>query len=416
MDKALIMMAIEDLSDFQLNENIEELKNLALACEMETVDVVTQNIKKKSNAFYIGKGKVEELKNAAEAQEADLVIFNIGLTPSQIRNLEEEIGVEIVDKNMLVLEIFSRRAVTPISKAQVEIAQLKYVFPRMIGSYAHLGRQGGASGTKNKGLGETKLELDRRNVGQRIRYLEKVLKENEKTREITRAQKTSGALPLVSLVGYTNAGKSSFMNMLLAQELDKHVFVKDMLFASLETYSRKITLENNRSFILNDTVGFINDLPHDLVPAFHATLEEIETSNMLIHLVDLSNPNYESHIETINDTLETLEIAETPILTVFNKIDLLDNVEPLVNTDTAYISIKENLGIEALIKRIEEILWQDEEEMEFLFPYSKMNLVEQVLSNYNIVESEHLDDGVYIKVNAKVHLKKMYSAYLVNGR
>lgn len=413
MDRAILMMAYENLDDFELNENIEELKNLALACEIEAQDVLTQNLKKKSNATYIGAGKVEEIKMALEAQDANLVVFNVGLSPSQIRNLEEFLEVDVVDKNMLVLEIFSRRASTPESKAQVEIAQLKYLFPRMIGSYKHLGRQVSGFGNRNKGLGETQLELDRRHVDRRIRTLTKVLKDYEKTRLTTRAQKASSYLPLVSLVGYTNAGKSSLMNLLLAQDEKRHVFVKDMLFASLETYSRKVDLGNNHEFILNDTVGFIKELPHDLIPAFHSTLEEIEASDLLLHVVDVSNPFYETHIKTIEKTLETLDTTDAPMLTVYNKIDLVEDLKPVINSEAAFISIHENLGIDALIKHIESILWAEEIVIEFKFPYNKMDLVEEILNVYPIVEKENLEDGVSLKIKAKPSLVKKYQQYQV---
>lgn len=415
MDKSILMVAFQNLTDFELEENIEEIKNLSLACDIETMDVLTQNLKKKTNHFYIGKGKVEEIKIAVAAQEANIVIFNVGLSPSQIKNLEEEIGCEIVDKNMLILEIFSRRAVTPESKAQVQIAQLKYLLPRMVGSYEHLGRQSGGSGTRNKGIGETKLEVDRRNVGQQIRALEKNLKEYEKTRNVTRSQKAKSDTPLVSLVGYTNAGKSSLMNAFLKDDVEKQVFVKDMLFASLETFSRKIDLGNNHSVILNDTVGFIKDLPHDLVPAFHSTLEEIKDSDLLIHLIDISNPFYKKHIETIDKTLDSLEIGDIPVLKVFNKIDLVENMEGNFGDYASFISIKENKGIDGLVKKIETMLWK-EEAMTLKFPYDKMNLVEQVLRRYNTVSQENLDDGVLIKLNAPDEVRKRYAEYLVDGR
>lgn len=415
MDKAILMMAFQDLSDFELNENIVELKNLAFACEIDTADVLTQNIKKKSNATYIGSGKVEELKTALDAQDADLVVFNVGLSPSQIRNLEETLQRDVVDKNMLVLEIFSKRAVTPESKAQVEIAQLKYLFPRMIGSYEHLGRQVSGFGTRNKGLGETQLELDRRNVDRRIQNLTRSLKEYEKTRKTTREQRTSSHLPLVSLVGYTNAGKSSLMNLLIQDdEQERHVFVKDMLFASLETFSRKIDLGNNHEFILNDTVGFIKELPHDLIPAFHSTLEEIESSKLLLHVVDVSNPFYETHIKTIEETLDTLDVSDIPVLTIYNKIDLVEDLEAHVNSEAAFISIKENKGIDLLIHEIETILWGNEEVIGFKFPYDKMDLVQQILDIYPMIKKENLDDGVYIEISADPAVRSQYKQYAVD--
>ncbi len=414
MDQALLMVAHNNENEFDLQETIEELENLAFACEIETMDVITQNLKKKTNATYIGSGKVEELKMAIEAQEASLVVFNVGLSPSQIRNLEEQLNCVVVDKNMLVLEIFSRRAETPEARAQVEIAQLKYVFPRMIGSYEHLGRQVSGFGNRNKGLGETQLELDRRNVDKRIRALKKSLEDYKKTRSTTRASKTRSELPIVSLLGYTNAGKSSLMNYLLKSEEDRKVFVKDMLFASLETYSRRVEVDGFHSFILNDTVGFIKDLPADLVPAFHATLEEIENSDLLLHVVDISNPFYETHMKTIEETLETLDVSDIPILTIYNKIDLVDSLDPLVNTDSAFISIKDNLGTEELENKIKAILWQDQEEIAFMIPYSDMAVLEKILNNNALITQENQENGVYLLVYGSKNLRKQYKAYAID--
>lgn len=414
MDQAILMVAHSNQTDFQLSETIEELENLALACEIETMDVMTQNLKHKTNATYIGSGKVEEIKMALEAQEANLVVFNVGLSPSQIRNLEEQLGVDVIDKNMLVLEIFSRRAETPESKAQVEIAQLKYVFPRMIGSYAHLGRQVSGFGNRNKGLGETQLELDRRNVDKRIRALNKSLIDYKRTRQITRASKTKSDLPLVSMLGYTNAGKSSLMNYLLKDEKERHVFVKDMLFASLETYSRRVHIAPNQSFILNDTVGFIQDLPADLVPAFHSTLEEIENSDLLLHVVDVSNPFYETHMKTIEETLETLNVSEIPMITIYNKIDRVEGMSAHTNDQSAFVSLKDKLGIEDLIELIISTLWQDHKTLCFKFPYSKMNLVDEILNNNVIITQENQEDGVYLVVNASENLIKRYKDFYLD--
>lgn len=412
MDQAILMVTHENSSEFELNENIEELKNLAMACEIETMEILTQKLKRKSITTYIGKGKVDEIKMAVEAQNANIVIFNVGLSPSQIRNLEEAIGCEVIDKNMLVLEIFSTRAVTPEAKAQVEIAQLKYVFPRMVGSYEHLGRQVSGFGNRNRGLGETKLELDRRNVLRRIQSLSKSLEEFKKTRQTNRVSKTQSHLPIVSLVGYTNAGKSSLMNALLKDQEDRKVFVKDMLFASLETYSRRVELDANHSFILNDTVGFIKDLPTELVPAFHATLEEIEGSDLLLHLVDVSNPFHQAHMKTISETLDTLDVASIPVLTLYNKIDLLDDVQSVFNSESGFISIKDNLGMDALKNTLLKILWKDEELLKFKIPYNKMHIVEILLRNHSSITQDNQDDGVYLELYGDSILKNKYVEFL----
>lgn len=407
MDKSILMIASnQTLSEFDMNQQIEEIKNLSAACEIETLDVLIQNIKTTSNAFYIGKGKVAELKEIVDAQEANIVVFNVGLSPSQIRNIEEILEVDVIDKNMLILEIFKRRAQTPESKAQVEIANLKYMFPRMRGSYEELGRQVSGFGNRNRGLGETKLELDRRSVEKQIQKLEKELDKYKRVRDTQRKQKLSQAVPLVALVGYTNAGKSSLMNVFQ----DKKVFVKDMLFASLETYARSVKIEPHYNFILHDTVGFIQDLPHNLINAFHSTLEEIEDADLIIHVIDRANINYEKQKEAVEATLNTLNISDIPIINVYNKVDLLDTM-PENGHDSLFISTVDLYGIEALKNRIIEILWKDFGYYTLKIPYAKMNLVQEVRNHMLVVDEYSEDTGMVLSVfveNAKLNPYREY--------
>lgn len=403
------MMALEQISEDELNENIEEIKNLSEACEIETVSVLTQNIKETSNATFIGKGKVEELKEQVEEHDANLVVFNVQLSPSQIRNLEASLEVDVIDKNMLILEIFKRRAKTPESKAQVEIAHLKYIFPRMIGSYESLGRQVSGFGNRNRGLGETKLELDRRTVDRRIQRLEKDLEKYQQSRQVTRKKRLENNLPLVALVGYTNAGKSSLMNVFQ----DNLVYVEDMLFASLETASRRVNFDDQLSFILHDTVGFIQNLPHHLVNAFHATLEEIRDADLLLHVIDRSNPHYEKQKLSVENTLKSMNVGNIPFINVYNKMDKVSEDLPQSNGDTSvYISTKTMDGIDILKENIKKMLWRDFERYTLKIPYDKMVIANEIIENLVVLKQEHMETGIVLEVYAKPDDLQKYALYI----
>lgn len=403
------MMAIEQINEAELNENIDEIKNLAEACEIETVDVLTQNIKVTSNATFIGKGKVEALGELVENKEANLVIFNVQLSPSQIRNLETALNVDVIDKNMLILEIFKRRAKTPESKAQVEIAHLKYMFPRMVGSYEALGRQVSGFGNRNRGLGETKLELDRRNVERRIQRLEKELEKYQQARQVTRKKRLENRIPLVALVGYTNAGKSSLMNVFQ----ENAVYVEDMLFASLETASRRVELDDKQSFIMHDTVGFIQNLPHHLINAFHATLEEIRDADLLLHVIDRANPHFEKQKDSVEKTLKSMNIGDIPVINVYNKIDKIDEGVPVSNGESSVnVSTKSLVGIDKLKENIKKMLWRDFQRYTLKIPYDKMVIANEIIENLVVLEQEHLDYGIRLEVYSSPALLQKYTHYI----
>lgn len=275
----------------------------------------------------MGSGKIDELKNLVEENNADIVIFNNELSASQVKNIEEEINCNVIDRTALILDIFANRAKTRESKLQVEVAKLQYELPRLVGSNEDLGRQSGGVGTKNRGAGETKLELDRRRIEDKIANLNKELEVLKNQREVQKSKRKKSNIPNVALVGYTNAGKSSVMNALVEKFIndeDKKVFEKNMLFATLETYVRNIKLDNNKSFLLSDTVGFVGDLPHSLVKAFRSTLEEVCDADLLLHVIDISNPNYENHINVTNETLNQIGADNIPVIYVYNKVDLME--------------------------------------------------------------------------------------------
>ena len=322
MEKALLV-GIEKNTTKETNYYIEELKNLCVANEIEVLEIITQNLKYPTNKYYIGSGKVEEIKSYIKALEPDLVIFDDELSPSQIRNLEEALEIKIIDRTLLILDIFAKRAKSRVSMLQVELAQSKYMLPRLIGYGKSLSRQ--KSGTGSKGPGEKKLELDRRILADNIHKINEELKVKQKERLIEKQNRKRQEIKLVSLCGYTNAGKSSLMNALIeasSKSEEKQVFEKDMLFATLETEVRKISLKNKQPFLLSDTVGFVSKLPHHLVEAFKSTLEELKDADLLLHVIDGSNNDYMKQVETTNEVLKSLELGDKPMIYVINKCDL----------------------------------------------------------------------------------------------
>ena len=307
-----VLVGVNLRNDLHFDYSIEELGNLAEALDVEVVGVVTQNLERINPSHYVGTGKIEEIKHFYEAADANLVIFDDELSPSQIRNLERDLECKVIDRTMLILDIFARRAKSKEAQMQVELAQLQYMLPRLVGLRDSLSRQGGGTGGgfKNRGAGETKLELDRRKIEDQIAKLHKELESVKEQRETQRKQRRKSEIPIVSIVGYTNAGKSTIMNQLLNkidQEDHKQVFEKDMLFATLETSVRQISLPDNKSFLLTDTVGFVSKLPHHLVKAFRSTLEEARDADLLLHVVDASNDENQYMMEITNNTLQAVE-------------------------------------------------------------------------------------------------------------
>lgn len=394
-----ILVGVDLNNDKNFDYSVEELKNLAEACSVEVADVLTQKLERINSAHYIGSGKVEEVAHLVAKNDANLVIFNDELSPSQIRNLEHELQCKVIDRTILILDIFASRAKTREAQLQVEVAQLKYMMPRLIGLNASLSRQAGGIGSK--GPGEKKLELDRRRIEEQIHKLNKELDALVLARQNQRKLRKKNATPVVALVGYTNAGKSTTMNALLNvsnAEADKSVFEKNMLFATLETSTRQIQLPDNKQFLLTDTVGFVSKLPHQLVKAFRSTLEEVTEADLLLHVVDLSHPEFQAQIEITNKVLDELGVKETPMVYVYNKADLVDNEFTPSTQEAVRISAKNLTNIDTLINSIKSHLFHHYVKETFLIPYDKGNIISYLNDHATVFETEYLDNGTLITV------------------
>lgn len=398
-----ILVGVHKQLDHHFEYEMEELQNLAEAIGIETAGVITQNLERIHAGMYVGTGKVDEIKGLYEMMDADLVIFNDELSPSQIRNLEAALECEVMDRTMLILAIFSRRAKTREAKMQVELAQHQYMLPRLVGLRASLSRQGGGTGGgfKNRGAGETKLELDRRKIEEQISRIKRELEVVKSQRDTQRKRRQKQGLPVVSLVGYTNAGKSTIMNQLMREtgrEEDKQVFEKDMLFATLETSVRQVKLEDQKQFLLTDTVGFVSKLPTHLIKAFRSTLEEARDADLLLHVVDVSNEEYRYMMDITSKTLEQIGVEDVPTLYVFNKSDLADRDYPVYKDDQLWISAKEGAGIPELVEQIKRRIFTDYQTVQLVIPFDQGDIVSYLNMHANVLETEYEETGTRMKV------------------
>lgn len=436
MEKAfLVGVNLNDGEDYLLS--LEELDALAQACDMEVVGIAEQTLPEVHKAYYIGTGKVDEVKEMAMDCGADVIIFDNSLSPMQLRNLQERLEKPVLDRSTLILDIFAGRARSREAKLQVEVARLQYMLPRLVGLHAALSRQGGGTGSlSNKGAGEKKLELDRRVLERRLTQLRRELKEVGEERQTQRKRRAGSGMPRVALVGYTNAGKSTLLNAMLdlygSDETDveeKKVMEKDMLFATLDTTVRKIVPDNHHAFLLSDTVGFIHKLPHNLVEAFHSTLEEAKEASLLLQVVDYSDPHYKEQIAVTNQTLRELGADGIPMIYVYNKADLvsLDKIPgmagaepeqvtaalPQVTENSIYLSAKERIGMEELIGLIEKKLAGGYLECTLLIPYTDGRVVSYLNENGVVSRTEYLEEGVKMWVNCRMEDYYFYQKYHV---
>lgn len=399
-----ILIGVDCDNQMNFKNSMEELSRLAEACDIEVVGLISQKSSRASKSRYIGTGKIQEVFELVSEKNADLIISNDELSASQISNLEEDLNCEIIDRTVLILNIFAQRAKTREAKLQVEIAQLYYQLPRLIGLRESLGRQRGGTGFYNRGSGETKLELDRRRIESRISALNNELKALVLDRQNQRKKRKKTEVPVVALVGYTNSGKSTIMNAMLdmyQSPTDKKVFEKDMLFATLETSVRRIGMTANKSFLLTDTVGFISKLPHQLVKAFRSTLEEVSEADVIIHVVDYSNPNYKHQIEVTQETLKEIGVNNIPVIYAYNKIDLLDDNISRIEEDRVYIAAKKKDGIDKLVYAIQQSAFPVYINCEMLIPYDKGSIVSYLNDNADIKSTEYLEDGILMSLECK---------------
>ncbi len=398
---------------------IDEMMSLVKACDMQPVGCLEQNMDSTNASTYIGAGKVREVYDMVRALEADLVIFDNGLSPIQLRNLQKELDCPVMDRTTLILEIFSTRARTREAKLQVETARLQYMLPRLVGLHDALSRQGGASGAmSNKGAGEKKLELDRRRLEQRLTNMKRELENITGERKIQRKKRADSGIPRVSLTGYTNAGKSTIMNSLLstyAEDEEKKVFENDMLFATLDTTVRRIVPPSQNAFLLSDTVGFISNLPHNLVKAFRSTLEEVQEADLLIHVVDYSNENYMEHIKVTEETLRELGAEKIPMIYVYNKADLCGMGESAVvqGEDRIYMSAKSQNGIETLLTLIAGKLSKEYKVCDLLIPYERGDIVSYLNDNAIVYNMDYRENGVYLNANISLIDTGRYESFIV---
>lgn len=419
INNKVLLVGINKGNDELFHYEMTEMENLCVALDLEVIETITQNLPTPISATYLGSGKLDEVKRYAEAIQANYVIFNDELSPIQFKNISNYIDTAVLDRTMLILEIFKTRAKTKEAVLQVELAEEKFKLPRLAGSYTSLSRigggGGGASGAR-RGSGETKLELDRRHIENRISKVKAELDDIVMARKINRKARTTNNVPVVALVGYTNAGKSTMMNTLLDiynKSENKQVFVKDMLFATLETSTRSIKLPNNLEFLLTDTVGFVSKLPHHLVESFKSTLEEITEASLIVHVIDASSPYLELQVNTTNEVLAKLGVSDIPMVYAINKIDKLPssiyipkNYSPSIN-----VSAVTKEGYSELIDYIQNTLFKDLVINTYLLPFDRGDIYNTMKEKGEVYETTYLPEGILVKVRLSNHLASLYKEY-----
>lgn len=398
-ERVLLVGVVHPFQDvLEVEENLEELARLTLTAGGEVVGTVLQNRATIDATYYIGKGKADEIAAKVEMLQVDLVIFDDELSPAQVKNLQRLMKkARIIDRGFLILDIFARHARTREAKTQVELAHWEYLLPRLTRQWTHLERQR-AIGTRG-GPGETQIELDRRMIGQRISRLKKDLTKIEQQRATRRKNRQD--VYKVALVGYTNAGKSSLMNLLT----DAQVLVEDKLFATLDTTVRTIDLEGY-NILLSDTVGFIRKLPHNLIASFKSTLQEVDDADLILKIVDINNPNYDKHLETVDTVLQELGVTERQTLTIFNKIDLIGDQEVFTAAlrqfpDALAISVKTQININKLENAILDTIRSEHTIQELMLSYDQQKLLAHLHTISDVLEIEYLEESIRVKVKGR---------------
>ena len=392
------------------DETLEELDALLETAGGFCTGKILQNRHTPDSHSFIGEGKAQEVKMLVEATGSTMVVFDNELSPGNIRALEEIIGVTVLDRSALILDIFAQRAKTKEGRLQVELAQYKYLLPRLSGMGKSLSRQGGGIGTR--GPGETKLESDRRHIRERIARLQSELEQVRQVRSVQRERRMKNSVPVVAIVGYTNAGKSTLLNHLT----DAGIPANNRLFDTLDTTSRQLTVSDNLDVILTDTVGFIAKLPHHLVDAFRATLEELEYADLLLHVIDSSDPNREEHIQVVDKLISQLAKPGTPVLRCYNKSDLVAKTDIPIGEDVVSISAATGFGMESLKKAIEKALGHARHHVVLRLPYSMGGQVETLHNNAQVKNTEYTADGIEIETVLDDILYGRLKQYIVKER
>ncbi len=419
--KTKAFIAGANLNDPNFDYYMSELANLTEAANMEVVGQARQNEEHIIAGTYFGLGKINEIKDMAHGLKAKVLVLNDELTPVQIRNLEKLTKLRVIDRTELILEIFSSRARTKQAKLQVQLARLQYELPRLHPSENTLDQQRGNGGSTgggfaNRGAGESKLELNRRTIGKQISIIKRELQAIDKQEQIKAKRRNQNHIPKVALVGYTNAGKSTTMNGLLkefSKHSDKQVFVKNMLFATLDTNVRRIDLENNFSFILSDTVGFISKLPHNLIESFKATLQEVKDADLLINVVDASDPNMIQMIRTTQNVLNEIGVKNIPIITAYNKADKSERNYPQIEGSGILYSAVDTKSIETLADLITKRIFINYKKINLLLPLSAGKILSYLHENAQVLTETYQNDGVHIAVRLSPREQAHFASYIV---
>ena len=399
-DRVILIGVQANLGD-DMEESLDELGELAATAGAAVAGRIIQNREAVHPGTYIGKGKIEEVKGLLYALNANGVICDDELSPAQMNNLERELECKVMDRTLLILDIFAKRAVTSEGKIQVELAQLKYQQTRLTGWGRAMSRLGGGIGTR--GPGEKKLEMDRRLIKSRIAQLNRELKDVKKHREVTREQRSRSHMPVAAIVGYTNAGKSTLLNTLTGAG----ILAEDKLFATLDPTTRDLKLPSGQEILMTDTVGFIRKLPHHLIEAFRSTLEEAKYADLIIHVVDVSNPQMDEQMYTVYETLQNLGVKDKPVITVFNKMDRAEEswVPRDIHADYhAKISARTGEGIEEFLQTIEAVLREQKVEIEAVYPYKEAGKIQLIRKYGELQTEEYREDGIFVQAYVPAEL------------
>ena len=395
ISEKLILIGVQTDASFDMERSLDELQDLVSTAGAETVGRVIQNRESVHPGTYIGKGKIEEVKDLLWETEATGVVCDDELTPAQMKNLEDRLDTKVLDRTVLILDIFASRASTKEGKIQVELAQSRYALTRLAGFGKAMSRLGGGIGTR--GPGETKLETDRRRIRTRIGQLKTELQEVVRKREVNRTLREKNHMPVVAIVGYTNAGKSTLLNRLT----EAGVLSENKLFATLDPTTRSLELPSGQTVLLTDTVGFIRKLPHHLIDAFRSTLEEARYADVITHVVDASNPDHDAQIGVVYETLRNLGVTGKPIITLFNKCDLVPPDSPVLRDERAERSIRTSMktgeGLDAYLQEIERILNEGNAYLERIFPFREAGEIQKIRKYGQLLEEKYTEEGIFVR-------------------